>query len=143
MQSEQLRNGSSVRLGDLGMMVLQFFGGLVSVPLATILGALVIGLGGLYDEGLGLGAYAGLILALAGLAWFSFRRRAWMLLMGGITAAALQWYFAYELRLRHDAREITMTLTATRATGTVRPTSSPTLRFLGGVGMMLLAITVG
>lgn len=49
MQSEQLRNGSSVRLGDLGMMVLQFFGGLVSVPLATILGALVIGLGGLYD----------------------------------------------------------------------------------------------
>ena len=96
MQSEQLRNGSSVRLGDLGMMVLQFFGGLVSVPLATILGALVIGLGGLYDEGLGLGAYAGLILALAGLAWFSFRRRAWMLLMGGITAAALQWYFVHE-----------------------------------------------
>ena len=83
-------------LGDLGMMVLQFFGGLVSVTLATILGALVIGLGGLYDEGLGLGAYAGLILALAGLAWFSFRRRAWMLLMGGITAAALQWHFAYE-----------------------------------------------
>ena len=36
-----------------------------------------------------------------------------------------------------------MTLTATRETGTVRPTSSPTLRFLGGVGMMLLAITVG
>jgi len=35
-------------------------------------------------------------LALAGLAWFSFRRRAWMLLMGGITAAALQWYLAYE-----------------------------------------------
>ena len=96
MQSEQLRNGSSVRLGDLGMMVLQFFGGLVSVPLATILGALVIGLGGLYDEGLALGAYAGTILALAGLAWFSFRRRAWMLLMGGITGAALQWYFADE-----------------------------------------------
>jgi len=78
------------------MMVLQFFGGLVSVPLATILGALVIGLGGLYDEGLGLGAYAGLILALAGLAWFSFRRRAWMLLMGGITAVALEWYLAHE-----------------------------------------------
>src|SRR4051794_6767384 len=54
MQSEQLRNGSPVRLGDLGMMVLQFFGGLVSVPLATILGALVIGLGGLNDEGLAL-----------------------------------------------------------------------------------------
>ena len=36
-----------------------------------------------------------------------------------------------------------MTLTATRETGTVRPTSSPTLRFLGGVGMMLLANTVG
>src|SRR5437867_1309606 len=36
-----------------------------------------------------------------------------------------------------------MTLTATRETGTVRPTSSPTLRFLGGVGVMLLAITVG
>ena len=36
-----------------------------------------------------------------------------------------------------------MSLTATRETGTVRPTSSPTLRFLGGVGMMLLAITVG
>ena len=36
-----------------------------------------------------------------------------------------------------------MTLTATRETATVRPTSSPTLRFLGGVGMMLLAITVG
>ena len=36
-----------------------------------------------------------------------------------------------------------MTLTATRETGTVRPTSSPTLRFLGGVGMMVLAITVG
>src|SRR5438477_11218645 len=53
-------------LGGVGMMVLQFFGGLVSVPLATILGALVIGLGGLYDEGLGLGAYAGLILALLG-----------------------------------------------------------------------------
>ena len=35
-----------------------------------------------------------------------------------------------------------MTLTATRETGTVRPTSSPTLRFLGGVGVMLLAITV-
>src|SRR5438067_823373 len=34
-----------------------------------------------------------------------------------------------------------MTLTATRETGTV--TSSPTLRFLGGVGVMLLAITVG
>ena len=96
LQSEQLRNGSSVRLGDLGMMVLRFFGGLVSVPLATILGALVIGLGGLNDEGLALGAYAGTILALAGLAWFSFRRGAWMLLMGGITAAALQWYFAYE-----------------------------------------------
>jgi len=96
MQSEQLRNGSSVRLGDLGMMVLQFFGGLVSVPLATILGALVIGLGGLYDDGLSLGAFAGEILALAGLVWFSFRRRAWMLLMGGITAAALQWYFAHE-----------------------------------------------
>ena len=36
-----------------------------------------------------------------------------------------------------------MTPTATRETGTVRPTSSPTLRFLGGVGVMLLAITVG
>ena len=96
MQSEQLRNGSSVRLGDLGMMVLQFFGGLVSVPLATILGALVIGLGGLYDEGLSLGANAGLILGLAGLAWFSFRRRAWMLLMGGITGEALQLYFIHE-----------------------------------------------
>ena len=36
-----------------------------------------------------------------------------------------------------------MSLTATRETGTVRPTSSPTLRFLGGVGVMLLAITVG
>ena len=96
MQSEQLRNGSSVRLGDLGMMVLQFFGGLVSVPLATILGALVIGLGGLYDEGLSLGGYAGLILGLAGLAWFSFRRRAWMLLIGGITALPLLWYFAHE-----------------------------------------------
>ena len=36
-----------------------------------------------------------------------------------------------------------MTLTATRETGTVRPTSSPTLRFLGGVGVMLLASTVG
>src|SRR5437868_15457657 len=96
MQSERLHNGSSVRLGDLGMMVLQFFGGLVSVPLASILGALVIGLGGLYDEGLILGVYAGQILALAGLAWFSFRRRAWMLLMGGITAAALWWYFVHE-----------------------------------------------
>ena len=94
MQSEQLRNGSSVRLGDLGMMVLQFFGGLVSVLLATILGALFIGLGGLPDEVTGLGVYAGIILALAGLAWFSFRRRAWMLLVGGITAAALQWYLA-------------------------------------------------
>ena len=96
MQSEQLRNGSSVRLGDLGMMVLQFFGGLVSVPLATIFGALVIGLGGLSDEVTGLAVYAGIILALAGLAWFSFRRSAWMLLMGGITAAALQWHLAYE-----------------------------------------------
>ena len=83
-------------LGDLGMMVLQFFGGLVSVPLATIFGALVIGLGGLSDEVTGLAVYAGIILALAGLAWFSFRRRAWMLLMGGITAVALQWYFAHE-----------------------------------------------
>jgi hypothetical protein len=36
-----------------------------------------------------------------------------------------------------------MTLTAARETGTVRPTSSPMLRFLGGVGVMLLAITVG
>ena len=36
-----------------------------------------------------------------------------------------------------------MTLTATRETGTVRPTSSPTLRFFGGVGVMLLASTVG
>ena len=96
MQSERLHNGSSVRLGDLGMMVLQFFGGLVSVPLATILGALVIGLGGLYDEGLSLGGTAGWILALAGLAWVSFRRRTWMLLMGGITGAALQWYFVHE-----------------------------------------------
>ena len=83
-------------LGGVGMMVLQFFGGLVSVLLATILGALVIGLGGLYDEGLSLGANAGLILGLAGLAWISFRRRAWMLLWGGITAAALEWpFFAY------------------------------------------------
>src|SRR5438552_14240962 len=45
---------------------------------------------------------------------------------------------AHDLRLRPDAKEITMTLTATRETGTVRPTSSPTLRFLGGVGMMVL-----
>ena len=108
MQSEQLRNGSSVRLGDLGMMVLQFFGGLVSVPLATILGVLVgqliefvinliwFGLSEVGDEGITLGASAGIILALAGLAWFSFRRRAWMLLMGGITGAALQWYLAHE-----------------------------------------------
>jgi len=95
MQSERLPNGSSV-LGDLGMMVLQFFGGLVAVPLATFLGAMVIGLGGLFDEGLALGAYAGLTLGLAGLAWFSFRRGAWMLLVGGITAAALQWYLANE-----------------------------------------------
>ena len=116
MQSEQLRNGSSVRLGDLGMMVLQFFGGLVSVPLATILGAFVIGFGsylilflfGLSEDynnvltaffsehGVFLGAIAGTILGLAGLAWFSFRRRAWMLLWGGITAAALEWpFFAY------------------------------------------------
>ena len=95
MQSEQLRNGSSV-LGALGMMVLQFFGGLVSVPLATFVGAMVIGLGGLNDPGLAWGAYAGIILSLAGLAWFSFRRGAWMLLIGGITAAALQWHFANE-----------------------------------------------
>jgi hypothetical protein len=103
-------------LGDLGMIVLRFFGGLVSVPLATILGAYVIGfvinliwlglsevgltdpwIGGLgADEGQILGANAGIILVLAGLAWFSFRRRAWMFLMGGITAAALGWYLAYE-----------------------------------------------
>ena len=83
-------------LGGVGMMVLQFFGGLVSVLLATILGALFIGLGGLSDEVTGLAVYAGIILALAGLAWFSFRRRAWMLLMGGITGAALQWYFVHE-----------------------------------------------
>src|SRR5205807_5706628 len=50
---------------------------------------------------------------------------------------------AHDLRLRPDAKEFTMTLTATRETGTVRPTSSPTLRFLGGVGVMLLASTVG
>ena len=92
-------------LGGVGMMVLQFFGGLVAVPLATILGALVgqliefvinliwFGLSGVGDEGLSLGASAGLILVLAGLAWFSFRHRAWMLLWGGITAAALQWAF--------------------------------------------------
>ena len=116
MQSEQLRNGSSVRLGDLGMMVLQFFGGLVSVPLATILGAFVIGFGsylilflfGLSEDyenvltaffseyGVLLGAIAGTILGLAGLAWFSFRRRAWMLLIGGITGAAWQWYVVHE-----------------------------------------------
>ena len=116
MQSEQLRNGSSVRLGDLGMMVLQFFGGLVSVPLATILGAFVIGFGSYLilflfgqsenyenvltaffsEYGVLVGAIAGTILGLAGLAWFSFRRRAWMLLMGGITALPLLWYFAHE-----------------------------------------------
>ena len=116
MQSERLPNGSSVRLGDLGTMVLRFFGGLVSVPLATILGAFVIGFGsylilflfGLSEDynnvltaffsehGVFLGAIAGTILGLAGLAWFSFRRRAWMLLWGGITAAALEWpFFAY------------------------------------------------
>ena len=95
MQSDQLRNGSSV-LANLGMMVLQFFGGLVGLPLVTFLGALVIGLGGLYDEGFVLGVYAGQALALAGLAWFSFRRRAWMLLVGGITATALWWYFVNE-----------------------------------------------
>ena len=116
MQSERLRNGPSVRLGDLGTMVLRFFGGLVSVPLATILGAFVIGFGsylilflfGLSEDynnvltaffseyGVFLGAIAGTILGLAGLAWFSFRRRVWMLLMGGTTGATLYWYFIYE-----------------------------------------------
>ena len=103
-------------LGDLGMMVLQFFGGLVSVPLATILGAFVIGHGsylilflfGLSEDynnvltaffseyGVLVGAIAGTILGLAGLAWFSFRRRAWMLLIGGINGEASQLYFIHE-----------------------------------------------
>ena len=44
----------------------------------------------------GWGAVAGIILGLAGLAWFSFRHRAWMMFWGGITAAALEWpFFAY------------------------------------------------
>jgi hypothetical protein len=95
-------------------MVLRFFGGLVSEILATILGTFVIGFGsylilflfGLSEDyenvltaffseyGVFLGAIAGTILGLAGLAWLSFRRRAWMLLWGGITAAALEWAFA-------------------------------------------------
>jgi len=81
---------------NVGMMVLQFFGGLVALPLITFLVALLIGLGGLYDEGFVMGVYAGQALALAGLAWFSYRRRAWMLLMGGITATALWWYLVRE-----------------------------------------------
>src|SRR5260221_13920970 len=106
MQSERLHNGSSVRLGDLGMMVLQFFGGLVSVLLATILGALFIGLGGLSDEVTGLAVYAGLILAFAGLAWFSFRPRAWMLLIGGVSARALGGGF-FPPNLKNPLLEIT------------------------------------
>ena len=116
MQYERLHDGSPVRLDDLGTVVLRFFGGLVSVPLATILGAFVIGFGSYLilflfgqaenyenvltaffsEYGVLLGAIAGTILGLAGLAWFSFRRRAWMLLWGGITGAALGWaFFAY------------------------------------------------
>src|SRR5688572_1178832 len=99
MQSERLHNGSSVHLGDLGMMVMQFFGGGVSVVGATVFGTVVIGFGrylilflfGVAEDyenvltaffsehGVFLGAIAGTILGLAGLAWFSFRRRAWML----------------------------------------------------------------
>ena len=117
MQSERLSNGSSVRTGDLGMMVMQFFGGLVSVIGAAVLGTVVIGFGsylilflfGLSEDyenvltaffsehGVPLGAVAGTILGLAGLAWFSFRRGAWMLLWGGITGAVLGWAFVAHL----------------------------------------------
>jgi len=113
MQSERLYNGSSVRLGDFGTTVLRFFGGLVSVIGATVLGTVVIGFGSyliLYlfgqaenyenvltaffsEYGVPLGAIAGTILGLAGLAWFSFRNRTWSLLWGGITAAVLGWAF--------------------------------------------------
>jgi len=95
------------------MMVLRFFGGLVSVIGATVLGTVVIGYGSYLilslfgqaenyenvltaffsEYGVPLGAIAGTILGLAGLAWFSFRNRTWSLLWGGITAAALGWAF--------------------------------------------------
>lgn len=81
---------------NLGLMVLHFFGGLVALPLVTLLVAMLIGVGGLYDEGFVLGVYAGQAFALAGLGWFSYRRRAGMLLVGGITATALWWYLVNE-----------------------------------------------
>ena len=86
---------------DLGTMLLRFLAGVGAMLLAGIVGAFVIGFAialvgfGLTDDkevGLLTGFYgmiAGGVLGLAGLAWFSLRRRDGMPLWGGLTVVAL------------------------------------------------------
>jgi hypothetical protein len=91
----------------LGTMLLRFFGGMCVMPLASVLGAFVFGFainmiwhGLSEDKNVGLGTalegiFVANVLAVAGLAWFSIRRRDGMPVWGGLTAAAAEYALLY------------------------------------------------
>jgi hypothetical protein len=91
----------------LGTILLRFLAGLVTVPLATVFGLFVFGFlinliwyGLSEDKNVGLGtalegAFVGIVLALAGLAWFSIRHHNGMPLWGGLAVAGAEYLWLH------------------------------------------------
>ena len=91
METASLRSSPAMRfLGGVGMMLLANTVG--AWIIGCILAMLLLGPPPWGKEALGagiMGYIAGLVLGLAGLAWFSIRRSDWMPIMGGFTGIAL------------------------------------------------------
>jgi len=93
METASLRSSPTMRfLGGVGMMLLANTVG--AWIIGCILAMLLLGPPPWGKEGLGagiMGYIAGVVLGLAGLAWFSIRRSDWMPIMGGFTALPLEY----------------------------------------------------
>src|SRR5258707_7733627 len=91
METASLRSSPAMRFrGGVGMMLLANTVG--AWIIGSILAMLLLGPPPWVKEGMVagvMGYIAGVVLGLAGLAWFSIRRSDWMPILGGFTGAAL------------------------------------------------------